>query len=261
MAAPMATTSSGFTPRDGFLPKKSLTVSCTLGIRDIPPTSMTSCSSLLEMSASLRHDLHGPIVRSMSGPTMDSNCAREILRDRCFGPVASAVMKGSETSVCARPSSSRLAFSATSRRRCIARGSPLRSMLDSFFEFLQKVGKEDFIEVFPSEHSISVGRFNFKHSTGDLQYGNVERTPSKIKNHDKLPVFLVHSVSERGRRRLVNNPQHIQTRNLAGVLGGLSLAVVEIGRHGHDCLGDVTSEETLRGLLHLSQHHAPDLTG
>mmetsp|Transcript_31350 Transcript_31350/g.91822 ORF Transcript_31350/g.91822 Transcript_31350/m.91822 type:complete len:209 (-) Transcript_31350:1227-1853(-) len=42
MAAPMATTSSGFTPRLGSLPKKFLTVSWTLGIRVIPPTRMTS---------------------------------------------------------------------------------------------------------------------------------------------------------------------------------------------------------------------------
>ncbi len=71
------------------------------------------------------------MVRSTSFWTMFSNWARLILAFMCFGPVASAVMKGRETSVWARPSSSRLAFSAASRSRCMARLSPDRSMPDS----------------------------------------------------------------------------------------------------------------------------------
>ena len=42
MAAPMATTSSGLTPLCGSLPKNCLTVSMTLGMRVMPPTSTTS---------------------------------------------------------------------------------------------------------------------------------------------------------------------------------------------------------------------------
>mmetsp|Transcript_23293 Transcript_23293/g.55091 ORF Transcript_23293/g.55091 Transcript_23293/m.55091 type:complete len:390 (+) Transcript_23293:518-1687(+) len=138
MAAPIATTSSGLTPRLGVLPKNSSTVSWTLGIRVIPPTRMISWMSDLSMSASLMQALQGSIDRSTRGWTMFSNCAREILAFMCFGPVASAVMKGSETSVWANPSSSRLAFSAASRRRCMARLSPFRSMPESFLNSLSR---------------------------------------------------------------------------------------------------------------------------
>jgi hypothetical protein len=41
MAAPMATTSSGLTPRCGSLPISSLTLSCTAGMRVMPPTRIT----------------------------------------------------------------------------------------------------------------------------------------------------------------------------------------------------------------------------
>ena len=44
-AAPMATTSSGFTPCCGSLPKKLLDVSCTIGMRVEPPTRTTSSIS------------------------------------------------------------------------------------------------------------------------------------------------------------------------------------------------------------------------
>mmetsp|Transcript_46709 Transcript_46709/g.113826 ORF Transcript_46709/g.113826 Transcript_46709/m.113826 type:complete len:230 (-) Transcript_46709:805-1494(-) len=141
MAAPIATTSSGFTPRLGFLPKNSSTVSWTLGIRVIPPTKITSWRSDLEISASLIQFLQGSMVRSTSFWTMFSNCAREIFKFKCFGPVASAVMNGNETSVCANPSNSRLAFSAASRNRCMARLSPLRSIPESFLNSLSKCSK------------------------------------------------------------------------------------------------------------------------
>mmetsp|Transcript_7733 Transcript_7733/g.12644 ORF Transcript_7733/g.12644 Transcript_7733/m.12644 type:complete len:419 (+) Transcript_7733:287-1543(+) len=132
MAAPMATTSSGFTPLLGARPKNSRTRSCTLGMRLMPPTSSTSEMSSFFSPPSLRQVLQGPIVRATRSSTICSNCAREIFTFMCLGPVASAVMKGSETSVWGSPSSSRLAFSAASRSRCMARASPERSMPLSF---------------------------------------------------------------------------------------------------------------------------------
>ena len=44
-AAPMATTSSGFTPLCGSLPNSSFTMACTRGMRVEPPTSTTSSMS------------------------------------------------------------------------------------------------------------------------------------------------------------------------------------------------------------------------
>mmetsp|Transcript_21935 Transcript_21935/g.65773 ORF Transcript_21935/g.65773 Transcript_21935/m.65773 type:complete len:406 (+) Transcript_21935:187-1404(+) len=132
MAAPMATTSSGLTPLCGFLPKKDSTVSWTLGMRVMPPTRMTSSMALVSMPASLTQLRQGSSVRSTRGCTMPSNWALPSLTLRCLGPDASAVMNGSDTSVFARPSSSRLAFSAASRSRCMARASVDRSRPESF---------------------------------------------------------------------------------------------------------------------------------
>ena len=42
IAAPIATTSSGFTLLFAFLPKNFSTISCTFGIRELPPTNITS---------------------------------------------------------------------------------------------------------------------------------------------------------------------------------------------------------------------------
>ena len=67
-AAPMATTSSGFTPLCGSLPKNFFTVSCTSGMRVEPPTRTTSSISLRLSSWRRRAPCcTGSIVRSTSG--------------------------------------------------------------------------------------------------------------------------------------------------------------------------------------------------
>ena len=120
IAAPTATASSGLTSLRGSLPKNSFTFSCTLGMRVMPPTRITSSMSETFTPASLTAMRHGSMVRWISSSTSDSNLARVIFIARCFGPEASAVMYGRLISVCCEDESSIFAFSAASFRRCSA---------------------------------------------------------------------------------------------------------------------------------------------
>ena len=128
MAAPDATTSSGLTPRCGSAPKNSFTVSIIFGILVIPPTRITSSISDAFTPASFNAALQGTIVRSTSFSTSRSSLALVSLIFRCFGPLASAVIKGRLMSVCSDADSSIFAFSAASFKRCSASLSPRRSM-------------------------------------------------------------------------------------------------------------------------------------
>ena len=74
-------------------------------------------------------------------------------------------------------------------------------------------------------------------------------------------VLLLEPVGERGRGGLVDDAQDFEPGDLAGVLGRLALAVVEIGRHGDDRLGDGLAQIGLGGFLHLLQHEGADLGG
>ena len=77
-----------------------------------------------------------------------------------------------------------------------------------------------------------------------------------------VPDFdLVEAVGERGRGRLVDDAQHFKAGDLAGVLGGLTLRVVEIGGNGDDGLIDLLAEMGFRGLFHLLQNESGDLRG
>ncbi len=128
MAAPSATTSSGLTERFGALPKNSLTTSCTLGMRDEPPTKMTSLTWSLVSPASASAFSIGGMVRLTKSSTSCSNLARLRSSVMCFGPSCVAVMNGRLMVVADAADSSILAFSAASFRRCSAIGSVRRSM-------------------------------------------------------------------------------------------------------------------------------------
>ena len=117
MAAPMATTSSGFTPLEGFLPKNFSTSSWILGIRVEPPTKITSSISAAVMPASFKALMQGSMDLLTKVSESCSNFALLKLRTKCLGPVCVAVMYGRLISVEAELESSIFAFSAASFKR------------------------------------------------------------------------------------------------------------------------------------------------
>ena len=62
---------------------------------------------------------------------------------------------------------------------------------------------------------------------------------------------LVEPVGQRGRGRLVDDAQHLEAGDLAGLLGGGALGVVEVRRHGDDGLGDGVAQVGLGVALQL----------
>ena len=201
---------------------------------------------------------HGSIVRSISSSTSASNLARVIFIVRCFGPDWSAVMYGRLISVCCDDDSSILAFSAASFRRC--------SASTSFFEidarFLLVLGDdvvdEALVEVLAAEERVAVGRQHLELvlavDVGDLDDRDVERAAAQVVDRDLAVAFLlVEAERERRRRRLVDDPLHVEAGDLAGVLGRLPLRVVEVRGHRDDGFGDFLAEVVLGGLLHLAQ--------
>ena len=72
------------------------------------------------------------MVRSTKSEVISSNLARVKSISKCFGPSAPAVMKGRLMLVVNTPDNSIFAFSAASRKRCIAILSLERSMPSCF---------------------------------------------------------------------------------------------------------------------------------
>jgi hypothetical protein len=64
-----------------------------------------------------------------------------------------------------------------------------------------------------------------------------------------------------GGGRLVDDTEDVKAGNRTGVLGGLTLVVVEVGGDSDDGLLDLLTELGLGNLLHLGKDHGGDLLG
>ena len=97
-------------------------------MRVCPPTRMTSSISEGCISASARACRQGPSDRWTRSSVICSSFARVSVKLRCFGPLASLVIKGRLISACCALESSHFAVSAASLRRCSDIGSLRRSI-------------------------------------------------------------------------------------------------------------------------------------
>src|SRR6185312_10107762 len=65
----------------------------------------------------------------------------------------------------------------------------------------------------------------------------------------------------RGGCRFVDDALDFQAGDLAGILSGLALTVVEISRNGDNCFTHLTAEETFGVGFQLPENHGADLFG
>ncbi len=86
MAAPTATTSSGLTPLCGSLPNNCFTMSCTFGMRVMPPTKTTSLISAAVRPASFQR--HPARLDGLLPQVVDQRLVTGAsqLMVRCLGP-------------------------------------------------------------------------------------------------------------------------------------------------------------------------------
>mmetsp|Transcript_26891 Transcript_26891/g.60289 ORF Transcript_26891/g.60289 Transcript_26891/m.60289 type:complete len:670 (+) Transcript_26891:57-2066(+) len=133
---------------------------------------------------------------------------------------------------------------------------------------VHKVLHDPLVKVLTAEMRVAVGRHDLKDAVVDRQDRHVKGAAAEVKDEDRErrgalghAALLLEPVRDRGRGRLVDDAEHVEASEAAGVLGRLALLVVEVGRHGHDGLGHVAAEVGLGGLLHLDQDHRRDLLG
>ena len=106
---------------------------------------------------------------------------------------------------------------------------------------------------------VAVGADHAEHAVGYFEHRDVKRAAAEVEHHDRFLRLLVEAVGERRRCGLVDDPHHLQARDLTGILGGLPLGVVEIGRDGDHRLVDLVAEIGLGRLLQRPEHLGGDL--
>ena len=135
-----------------------------------------------------------------------------------------------------------------------------RSMPWSLLELVDEPVDDALVEVVAAQVRVAVGGLDLEDALADAQDRDVERAAAQVVDGDHLVLaLLVQAVGQRRGGRLVDDAQHFEAGDLAGVLGGLALAVVEVGGHGDDRLGDLLAQLGLGVGLQLLQDHGRDL--
>src|SRR5262249_17113699 len=128
-------------------------------------------------------------------------------------------------------------------------------------ELVRQVVDQAPVEVLAAEERVAVGRLHLEHAVADLEDRDVEGAAAEVIDRDGAGLLLVETIGERGRRRLVDDALDVEAGDLARVLGGLALGVIEIGRDRDDGLLDLLAQIGLGGLLHLLQDEGGNLRG
>ena len=127
---------------------------------------------------------------------------------------------------------------------------------------IDKVVDHAVVKIFSTKMGVASGGLHLKDSLLDGQDRDVKGAATEVKDQHvalRRPLLLVQPVGDGRCCRLVDDPQHVEAADDPGVLGGLPLAVVEVGWHRHHGILHLHSEVSLGSLLHLGQYHGAHL--
>ena len=126
-------------------------------------------------------------------------------------------------------------------------------------ELGNKVIDNALIEIIAAEVGVAVRGKDLDDTVADVQNGDIERAAAQIIDHDLLRGFLIDTVGQCSGRRLVDDTLDLQAGDLACILRGLTLGVVEVSRDGDDRFGHGLAQVSLSIRLQLAQDHCGDL--
>ncbi len=262
MAAPTATTSSGFTLLFGSLPlKSSFTSRCTIGTRVEPPTRTTSSICSGASLASFRASTTG--LRHFSTSGRDQLLELRP-RQRNLQVLGTVLVGGDERQIDGRfHRAGKFDLGLLGGFLQALQGHRVFAEVDAFgaLEFVGQEIDEDLVEVVAAEVGVAVDAEDFEDAVADIEDGDVEGSAAEVEDADFFVLLFIQAISERRGGGLGENAEDFQPGDFTGVLGGLALGVVEIGRDGDDRFGDFLAQIILGGLFEIAEDHGADRFG
>mmetsp|Transcript_32094 Transcript_32094/g.102096 ORF Transcript_32094/g.102096 Transcript_32094/m.102096 type:complete len:161 (+) Transcript_32094:506-988(+) len=132
------------------------------------------------------------------------------------------------------------------------------------------------VKVLAPKVRIAGRRFHLENGVLDGENRDVERATAHVEDQDVdlialaaaagaalllVRALLVEAIGNGCCCGLVHNPQDIKACNLASVLCGLTLRVVEVRRHRDDGVSNALTHKGLCSLFHLNEDHGGNLLG
>ena len=115
------------------------------------------------------------------------------------------------------------------------------------------------VEVVAAEVAVAAGGTHLDHAVADVEERHVERAAAEVEDEHGLLILLVEAVGQRRRCRLVDDAQHLEPGDLAGVLRRLALGVVEVGGDRDHRLRHLLAQILRCVLGQLAQNERGDL--
>ena len=106
---------------------------------------------------------------------------------------------------------------------------------------------------------VAVGRLHFENAVADFEDRDVERPAAEVEYENRLVALFIEAVGERRGRGLVDDAQHVEAGNLAGVLRRLTLRVVEVRGDRDHGFRDPFAQIRRRVVDEFLQDHRADL--
>ena len=105
-------------------------------------------------------------------------------------------------------------------------------LLELALELLHEVVHEAVVEVLTTKMGVSTSGLDLEHTTLDGEEGHIECATTQVEDEYVLLGLcsLVETVGDSGSGGLVDDTKHVQTGDGTSILGGLTLAVIEVSR-------------------------------
>ena len=216
MAAPTATTSSGFTVMFGSLPPvRRRTRFCTAGMRVDPPTRITSSmsSAVTLASAMACCDRAEAALDEVGGDLVERRA-----HDRRHEVLRPAGVGGDERQVDLGLGHRRqLDLGLLGRLEQALQGLGVVAQVDAVvaLELVGEVVDEPAVEVVAAEVRVTRRRPHLHDAVADVEDAHVERAAAEVEDQHGLVATSCPAVGERGRGRLVDDAQHLEAGDLA----------------------------------------------
>ena len=126
-------------------------------------------------------------------------------------------------------------------------------------ELADEVLDESVIEIFTTEVSITGSGLDLEDTVLNGEEGDIEGTTTEIEDENVLlALLLVETVGNSGGGGLVDDTEDVEASDGSGILGSLSLRIVEVSGDGDDGVLDFLADVGLGDLLHLGEDHGGD---
>ena len=118
---------------------------------------------------------------------------------------------------------------------------------------------DEVVDVVAAEERVAGGSEDLEDVAVQIEQRAVERAAAEVVDGDALIAGATEAVGERGRGRLVEDAQDLETGDATGDLGRRTLQLVEVRRDGDDRALDGAAQRGLCDLARALEHERADL--